>query len=344
MSARTSPWWALALLVSLVGTALALEPADEPQLDQDLDPAAEEPAPDDDPNALDEPPDPRTRELDELIAKLNAEEEASAKELGELGPKLETTRKLIVLRGRAYYRLLQAGLLPAGAGFDAVVDHAAKVERMRLALARDVSTEASLGHRKTELEAKLEQVRTQRIPLEVQRRAILATQDALDEAEAKRIAFEEAFLTSSRPQRPSPPAGSAAVAEPSAFESFRSLRGRLPFPIAGDVQVQRASRKDHQGPGLELIAPIGTAVRAVALGRVAFADSYDSYGLTVILDHGDNYYSVYGGLASTELHVGESVDAQGRVGSTGATEGRGLLYFELRQKAETIDPGPWFGL
>ena len=169
-------------------------------------------------------------------------------------------------------------------------------------------------------------------------------QDALDEATARQIAFEEAFTYSAPPEPPAPRQRSTAIAEPAGRESFRSLRGRLPFPIAGEVQVQRSARKDHQGPGLDLLAPIGTPVRAVALGRVAFADSYDSYGLTVILDHGDNYYAVYGGVASTELHVGDSVDALGKLGSTGATEGRGLLYFELRQKAETIEPGPCFGI
>ncbi len=72
------------------------------------------------------------------------------------------------------------------------------------------------------------------------------------------------------------------------------------------------------GPGVELAAPSGTVVRSVAAGRVAFADRQDEYGLTVILDHGDRYFSLYGDLGSVDVHVGDTVAAGARIGTVGS--------------------------
>src|SRR4051812_2204085 len=94
-------------------------------------------------------------ELDRLMARADAEEQGIKGELAAIGPKLDLTRRRIVARGRAYYRLVHAGLLPAGGGFDALVDHAAHVERSRRALERDVAAEATLTRRASEIEARL---------------------------------------------------------------------------------------------------------------------------------------------------------------------------------------------
>src|SRR6185436_7538907 len=93
---------------------------------------------------------------------------------------------------------------------------------------------------------------------------------------------------------------------------FRSLKGRLPFPVAGRAEVNRVNRGG--GPAVELVAPSGSVVRSVAAGRVSFADRYDDYGLTVILDHGDHYYSIYGSLGAADVRVGDGISAGARLG------------------------------
>ena len=112
-----------------------------------------------------------------------ADERQIGAELEDARPKLEITRKRIIGRGRSYYRLVRAGLLPAGGGFDALVDHAAHVERTRRALTRDVAAEGVLVKRIAELENKLSRVREGRGPLEVQREALHRARAALQEAE-----------------------------------------------------------------------------------------------------------------------------------------------------------------
>jgi septal ring factor EnvC (AmiA/AmiB activator) len=107
--------------------------------------------------------------------------------------------------------------------------------------------------------------------------------------------------------------------------------------------VNRLQRSN--GPAVELMAPMGSAVRSVAGGRVAFADRQDEYGLTVIVDHGDHYYSLYATLGSADVAAGETVSAGARIGTVGSVDGtRPRLTFELRHNAITLDPAPWLGL
>jgi murein DD-endopeptidase MepM/ murein hydrolase activator NlpD len=282
-------------------------------------------------------------ELDRLLARFEGEERALRTELGEIAPKLEITRKRMVARGRAYYRLMRAGLLPAGGGFDALVDHAAHVERTRMALERDIVGEAALIKRSGEIEARLARIRAERAPLEVQREAMARARMALQEVDERRAAFARAFETSTRPDAMAVYGADTGPIEADTKAGFRSLKGRLPFPIAGRAEVKKVSR--YGGPGVELLASSGAAARAVAAGRVAFADRYDDYGLTVILDHGDHYYSVYANLRSTEVRAGDGLPSGGRIGMVGGDGTHGTaLYFELRHKASTLDPSPWLGI
>ena len=74
--------------------------------------------------------------------------------------------------------------------------------------------------------------------------------------------------------------------------------------------------------------------------RVAFAEKYADFGRTVIVDHGNNYFTVNAGLGSVRVRVGEDVTAGSTLGTVGDTG----LYFEIRRSGDTIDPAPWFGI
>jgi septal ring factor EnvC (AmiA/AmiB activator) len=127
------------------------------------------------------------------------------------------------------------------------------------------------------------------------------------------------------------------------------MKGRLPFPIAGRAEIRAVRRPGASGPGLEMLAPVGTPVRAVYAGRVAFADKYDPFGQIVILDHGDHFYTLMGDLAAVEVKVGDDLSAGAKLGTVGMREGGpkaagSALYFEVRHGANTVEPGPWLGL
>lgn len=129
---------------------------------------------------------------------------------------------------------------------------------------------------------------------------------------------------------------------------FRPFRGVLPWPAAGVVigRFGRAtsSRFGTSIPrnGLEISLAEDQPVRAVHEGTIAFADEFTGYGNLIIIDHGDNAYSLYGYLLSMDVARGAHVDAQARVGSSGRNpSGNPALYFELRIDGKPVDPLQW---
>lgn len=119
-------------------------------------------------------------------------------------------------------------------------------------------------------------------------------------------------------------------------ESFASLRGRLQWPVRGEV-----SR--GPGAGLRIAATAGSAVNAVGHGRVAYADWMRGYGLLVIVDHGGGFMSLYAHQRALLKGVGDWVepgDVLGEAGDGGGGVPPGI-WFELRRNGAAVDPSGW---
>lgn len=129
-------------------------------------------------------------------------------------------------------------------------------------------------------------------------------------------------------------------------QPFAARKGRLPRPVAGPVLVAygQAGAGGRQAAGQRVGAAIGTEIRAVADGRVAFADWLRGYGLLIILDHGDGYMSLYGRCDTLAKKEGEQVAAGTVIATVGDTGGGGeaALYFEIRHRGQALDPEAWF--
>jgi septal ring factor EnvC (AmiA/AmiB activator) len=85
-------------------------------------------------------------------------------------------------------------------------------------------------------------------------------------------------------------------------------------------------------------------VRAVYRGRVAFADDYPGLGKTVIVDHGEQHYSVSAHLAAISVAAGEELTSGQRLGTGGSYDERSALLFEIRSGQKTLNTPEWFGL
>lgn len=283
-------------------------------------------------------------QLDRRLAELDGEEQASKKELSELGARIADAKTRSLARGRSFYRLTRAGMLPVGGGFGELVSHALKVERARRALALDLDAEQRLRGRGAELSRGLERIARDRVALSGQRGALDRVRAQAEDDARRQVAFDRAFATSAGPSEYVAVYGGNGAAPDSVGGGFGASKGRLLFPIVGRAEARPTRREGTEGPGLEIKAQLGAAVRAVFGGRVAFADRYGPYGRLVILDHGDHYYTVSGNLASIDVKVGDEVSSGERIGSVG-DEGKGpMLYFEIRQATETVAPGPWLGM
>lgn len=282
--------------------------------------------------------------LDRRIADLDAEEEVSKREMSELGGKLAETHGRALSRGRAFYRLTRAGMLPVGGGFSELVSHALRVERARRSLAAELASEKKLRQRGVTLSHGLERIARDRVALSSQRTAMDAARLAVEDETRRQAAFDRAFATSSGPTEYVAVYGGNGAAPAALPGGFASSKGRLLFPLAGRSEVRPAKREGTDGPGLEIKTTANAPVRAVFSGRVAFADRYGAYGRLVIIDHGEHYYTVSGNLAAIDVKVGDEVSAGEKVGTVG-DEGRGpMLYFEIRHATQTIPPNSWLGI
>lgn len=282
--------------------------------------------------------------LDRRIADLDAEEQTAKRELSDLGAKIAGVRARSIARGRAFYRLTRAGMLPVGGGFDALVSHAMRVERSRRVLAAELASERTLRERGADLSRSLERIARDRVALASQRTSLDAARAAMEDDARRQQAFDRAFSTSTGSTEYVAVYGANGAAPAAALGGFASSKGRLLFPIAGRSEVRPARREGIDGPALEITSAVGAPVRAVFGGRIAFADRYGPYGRLVIVDHGDHYYTVSGNLAAIDVSVGDDVSAGERLGTVG-DEGRGpMLYFEIRHATQTLAPRPWLGL
>jgi septal ring factor EnvC (AmiA/AmiB activator) len=131
------------------------------------------------------------------------------------------------------------------------------------------------------------------------------------------------------------------------YRSLDELKGKLRWPVAGRISMQYGARQAGgklKSRGVRISAPAGAEVRAIAKGRVAYADWLRGFGLLLIVDQGKNYMSLYGNNRALFKEVGEWVEGGeviATVGNSGGQSSAGL-YLELRKKGRPFNPAPWF--
>jgi septal ring factor EnvC (AmiA/AmiB activator) len=121
-------------------------------------------------------------------------------------------------------------------------------------------------------------------------------------------------------------------------------KGRLQMPVKGPVRHAFGQRRvgGLRWQGWLIGTETGTEVKAVAYGRVAFADWLRGYGLLMIIEHGQGYLSLYGHNESLLREAGAWVEPGEAISVVGSNPGSGQgLYFELRKNGKAIDPANW---
>jgi len=130
---------------------------------------------------------------------------------------------------------------------------------------------------------------------------------------------------------------------------FRKLKGRLRLPVLGELMNRFGSQRKDSGlswKGLFISAEPGREVKAIAGGRVVYADWLRGFGNLMIVDHGDGYMSLYGNNEALLKQVGDETragDTIAAIGNSGGNPDSGL-YFELRYQGKPFDPLPWVTL
>jgi septal ring factor EnvC (AmiA/AmiB activator) len=143
-------------------------------------------------------------------------------------------------------------------------------------------------------------------------------------------------------------AASRANAPRTASTLKSSDAGHLDWPVDGSLlyrfgRVVNPNNTTTRWNGMGIAAPIGTGVKAVAPGTVVSVGQLGTYGLTVILQHGDGDYSIYASLNSAAVQKGASVRKGDIIGTVGVSDPdlKPHLHFEMRPKGHAVDPETW---
>ena len=118
------------------------------------------------------------------------------------------------------------------------------------------------------------------------------------------------------------------------------------WPVRGPVNSDYGQRRSPWAPnsefhsGIDIGAPIGTPVKAPAPGVVIFAGEQADYGVTLVIEHGNNTRSLYGHLSRLKVGLGQTVkrgDLVALTGNTGRSSGP-HLHYEIQVKGQPVNP------
>jgi len=161
-----------------------------------------------------------------------------------------------------------------------------------------------------------------------------ADQKRIDELRQNQEALEQVLAAIQAAQRDEP-----------RLAGLTERKGKMSWPADG--KVERLFGRQRSGgvtwKGVVIKADAGEPVKAIADGRVLFANWLRGYGLVIVLDHGNGYMSLYGHNQTILPAEGDVVRANetiALVGQSGGVEDP-AVYFEIRVKGDAVNPVNW---
>jgi septal ring factor EnvC (AmiA/AmiB activator) len=305
----------------------------------------------------------RVRETELLLVQSSEEVERLRTESAELASELEGRRKLLdrhleimALLGRPgplqlFFDAYQGGDLEEAVGTVSVLtggqmrmveeyhevsqQHSLRLAELSQILPQAREEARQLEVRRAELENVRDRVARKLTSLENSRKSTGAT---LEDLRVREAALQRLINVLSSKERFT------------GREDIRGYRGALPWPVEGRVVQgfgrQRLAKYNTYTVcnGLRFDAPGSSPVEAVFPGIVAYARHFKGYGNMVVLDHGNNVYSLVAGLGTIHVRVDQSVTMGMRLGLAAPPAEGGNVYLEFRVGEKPQDPRRWLQL
>ncbi|NQW83597.1 MAG: peptidoglycan DD-metalloendopeptidase family protein [Alcaligenaceae bacterium] len=191
----------------------------------------------------------------------------------------------------------------------------------------NAAREAAEAGRKAELARMAEQERQEQ-----------ARQEQTRQEQAKQEQARQAQETSQLRQRQQ-----EASAQSSGGDSDGAgLKPGLRWPLRGAVMARFGSNRPEGGVwrGILVRAAEGASVQVVASGTVVYSNWLRGFGNLLIIDHGQQYLSVYAYNQSLLKQIGDQVQTGETIALAGSTGGQvdSALYFEIRHRGAAVDP------
>jgi septal ring factor EnvC (AmiA/AmiB activator) len=136
------------------------------------------------------------------------------------------------------------------------------------------------------------------------------------------------------------------MALPSDSAPFSQQKSKLPWPSHGKVVAEYGSSVANGKltlNGIRFATKDNEAVSSIYSGRVIFANWIRGFGLLLIIDHGDQFMSLYGNNKSLNKETGDWVRAGETIAisSESTTSQETGLYFEIRKQGKPLNPRQW---
>ncbi|MFT6266351.1 MAG: septal ring factor EnvC (AmiA/AmiB activator) [Oleiphilaceae bacterium] len=138
----------------------------------------------------------------------------------------------------------------------------------------------------------------------------------------------------------------ASIPTPANATPFKQQKYKLPWPSRGKV-IARFGSRIAQGKlklnGIRIATKENSTVTAIHHGRIIFSNWIRGFGLLIIIDHGDNYMSLYGNNKSLVKETGDWVGAGETIAysNKSSTKNESGLYFEIRKNGKPLNPSQW---
>jgi septal ring factor EnvC (AmiA/AmiB activator) len=174
-------------------------------------------------------------------------------------------------------------------------------------------------------------------------------QKQLTDAEAEYEKLYQIILALERQRRDSEKTGRPDRSFALNTKEFKKNKGKLPWPVDGKILHAYGKQRNDRlkttinNTGIDIRADLGTKVHAVFTGIVSMITYLSGFGNTIIIDHGEGYYSVYSHLDDILVNVDQLVEMGeiiGLVGDSGSLEGA-KLHFALFANQQTENPQSW---
>jgi len=116
--------------------------------------------------------------------------------------------------------------------------------------------------------------------------------------------------------------------------------GTFAWPVRGQVVSTFGTGDGRASKGIEIAVPLGTPVTAAAAGKVIYSGTIRGFGNLVILEHADNFFTVYGFNSKNLVAIDSFVGQGDRIALSGAPSGgkSPRLHFEIRKGKTAANP------
>ncbi len=132
-------------------------------------------------------------------------------------------------------------------------------------------------------------------------------------------------------------------------KEFPKLKGQLAWPAEGRVitkfgrQWNPKLKTTTENPGIDIKGKPGSEVRVVLSGVVTTITFIRGFGTTIIVDHGNGFYTVYSHVTNVEINEDSEVragDVIAYMGDSGSINGS-QLHFEIYGEGKKLNPEKW---